>query len=89
MSAAAASSSTARTAAVATTTVDTNRDLIDGRVELASLKLASHEHLVAQDERVDCPTCGRRRKYFCYDCLCPLGDTDAAPHVDLPIKLDM
>jgi hypothetical protein len=55
---------------------------------LAFLKLSPQDHL-SQLERAVCPKCLKKRKYFCYTCMVPMGDPALAPHLSLPLSVDM
>jgi DTW domain-containing protein YfiP len=46
--------------------------------------IASHAPLEALTTRQPCAGCSKTRKYFCYDCLTPMGDPAAVPRVALP-----
>lgn len=56
----------------------------------ADLKLAPQDHL-AQLERVVCPRCLKKRKYFCYECLMPMGDPALSSFIplSLPVSVDV
>lgn len=57
---------------------------------LANLKLAPQDHIQELD-RVVCPKCMKKRKYFCYECLVPMGDPSLVPFIPmkLPLEVDM
>ena len=46
--------------------------------------IASHAPLEALTTRQPCAGGSKTRKYFCYDCLTPMGDPAAVPRVALP-----
>jgi len=56
--------------------------------QFMQLKLSPQDHLHTL-ERAVCGKCGRRRKYFCYSCLIPMGDPTLAPHLTLPLEVDI
>ena len=51
------------------------------------MKIASHAPLEACTTRTKCPSCGRPRKYYCYDCEKVL--VEPVPRVVLPVKADI
>lgn len=55
---------------------------------MENLKLASFDPLNNLEGRGDCPKCGAKRKYFCYDCVLPLNkDRSEVPKLDLPVNV--
>eukprot|EP00735_Rhodelphis_limneticus_P007107 TRINITY_DN19606_c0_g1::TRINITY_DN19606_c0_g1_i1::g.24606::m.24606 TRINITY_DN19606_c0_g1::TRINITY_DN19606_c0_g1_i1::g.24606 ORF type:complete len:293 (+),score=36.26,sp/Q9D8U7/DTWD1_MOUSE/31.62/6e-33,DTW/PF03942.10/7.1e-25 TRINITY_DN19606_c0_g1_i1:39-881(+) len=47
---------------------------------------------ISQLPRQQCQSCTRNRRFFCYDCLCPLGDEESIkclPNLDLPVEVDI
>lgn len=38
-------------------------------------------------EKAKCPKCKKSRKYFCYDCMTPMGDPKCFPRLKLPLKV--
>ena len=53
----------------------------------AKFAIASHEPLEAMTTRQICAGCSKARKYFCYDCLTPMGDASTVPRVALPCEV--
>ena len=37
--------------------------------------------------RTDCPRCGNRRRYYCYDCVIPIDHSPPHPKAQLPVKI--
>eukprot|EP00996_Jenningsia_fusiforme_P001685 NODE_2553_length_1170_cov_29.066905_g2334_i0.p1 GENE.NODE_2553_length_1170_cov_29.066905_g2334_i0~~NODE_2553_length_1170_cov_29.066905_g2334_i0.p1 ORF type:complete len:290 (+),score=54.63 NODE_2553_length_1170_cov_29.066905_g2334_i0:149-1018(+) len=58
-------------------------------VDLSSLKFSSPLEGMDNAPRVECPKCGRRRKYYCYDCLCPVHPTLHPTDIRLPLRLSI
>ena len=54
--------------------------------DFEQLKIADRSWLSSL-ERVSCPKCERKRKFYCYDCFIAFGDK--VPKVKLPFDLDM
>jgi len=52
------------------------------------LRLSSQEHLNGLN-RVLCPNCKQRRKYYCYDCYTPFGEPGKTPRLTLPCIVDV
>ena len=50
------------------------------------LKFSSHEPLNTK-ERVNCPKCNKKAKWYCVDCC--LKVIEEIPNLHLPISLDM
>ena len=53
----------------------------------AAFHIDSHAPLEAQSARQRCPGCSKTRKFFCYDCLKPIGEMGSHPHVQLPCEI--
>lgn len=52
------------------------------------LKISSQDYLLNLP-RKNCEKCGKKRKYFCYDCFLFMGDISKVPTLKLKIPLDM
>ncbi|KHN71198.1 DTW domain-containing protein 1 [Toxocara canis] len=59
------------------------------RLEVNELKLSSTSALNTLSKQV-CPSCSRKRMFFCYDCRIYMqGVEELAPHLNLPISVDI
>ena len=57
-------------------------------LEISSLKFSkSFSDLLAQDSRTRCPNCQNKRKYYCYDCVVPIGHEPPKPLHRLPVQI--
>ena len=57
-------------------------------LEISSLKFSkSFTDLVSQDGRSRCPNCKNNRKYYCYDCVVPIGHEPPKPPHRLPVQI--
>lgn len=56
----------------------------------AHLKIQDDSELYKKTERIPCPTCNRRMKYFCYHCFQVMGmERSQVPFVPLPVPIDI
>jgi hypothetical protein len=60
-----------------------------GEPSFATMRISSHEPLLKMDQRVKCPGCHSKRKYFCYRCYKILAPPNAVPQLTLPITVDI
>ena len=44
-----------------------------------------HDEVKSVASRTACPMCGERRRYYCYDCVVPIGHSPPVPAVNLPL----
>lgn len=54
---------------------------------MEKLKLSQDFSYLNTLEKIKCPKCKKSRKYFCYDCMIPMGDPKLYPNLKLPLKV--
>lgn len=55
-----------------------------------NMRIADHSVLDTIEGRHTCLHCNRSRKFFCYNCLVPVGELgEVLPRVELPIQIDI
>ncbi|KAF4654097.1 DTW domain-containing protein 1 [Perkinsus chesapeaki] len=58
-------------------------------IDLKSLHLDSFQALESEECRKNCPQCGRRRKFYCYECALPLNGWRGVPYVKPPFDIHL
>lgn len=72
------------------TSINERSTVGDGEEEDVFFGLSiSNGDLVANRPREKCQKCGASRKFYCYDCLIPMGPAGSHPSLDLPVPLDV
>ncbi|KAF4679705.1 DTW domain-containing protein 1 [Perkinsus olseni] len=58
-------------------------------IDLKALQLAPFTPLESESSRKECPKCGRRRKFYCYECAIPVEGWDGVPYVRPPFDIHL